>query len=154
MLPLEKKAHEIRRSDGLDLLAQLPDGAAMNPGEQPAMTPLKRRGLPFTICHLRFEIRILATRPKLAAEDLALAFETDQRGFQTSLRQMQPLGQFPRRRWTDALHPAQHNRIERPFIAVSCQQPCNIGRMLCGHPSADVRCSIDGGQFGGASSNT
>src|SRR4029079_7765272 len=120
MLPLEEKPHKIRRRDGLDLLAQFPDGAAMNPGEQPAVTPLKRHGLPFISCPLRCHICILATQPKLTPEDLALAFEADQSGIQTSLRQMQPRGQFARRRWTDALHPAQHNGIESPFIAVSC----------------------------------
>src|SRR4029079_4388176 len=44
VLPLKEKPHEIRRGDGLDFLAQVDEGAAMNHGEQTAMTPLGRRG--------------------------------------------------------------------------------------------------------------
>ena len=63
MLPLKKKPHEVCGRDGLNLLAQFSDGAAMDPGEQPAMTPLG--------------IRDFSVRAKAAAEHLSLDLETE-----------------------------------------------------------------------------
>ena len=43
-LPGEQEAHEISRTDRLDLGAEPIQRVAMNPGQEPAITPLERSG--------------------------------------------------------------------------------------------------------------
>ena len=45
-LPAQEETQEVARGDRLDLGAQSLDGVAVDPGEQPALAPFVRVGLP------------------------------------------------------------------------------------------------------------
>src|ERR1700719_3723840 len=80
-LPTEQPVHELRRSHGLDLLAQLPERKAMDAGQQAALTPFR-----FTARGIR----------KISAENDSAGFQAKQHFVDIAWRKSQHAGDLRR----------------------------------------------------------
>ena len=99
VLPAEQPAHELRRGDGLNFVAQPAEGLAMDSREQAAVAPF---------CFARCPI---ANRVgKLPAEHGAARFESQQRLVDFVRRDAEQFAELARANWAGMLHPTSDER--------------------------------------------
>ena len=114
MLPAQKPAHELRRRDRLNLLAQFADGEPVDAREQTAFAPLRLRS-----CGVG----------ELAAKYGAAGFHAQQRFIDLLRRKAENFAQFRRCRGPGMRHPARDHRQHGIFLR-RCGA-ADIGQGIC-----------------------
>ena len=100
-LPPQQEAQEVRRSDGLDLLAQPIERVAVDARQQAALAPLQ----------------LLAPRREAAAQHEPLMLQRPEGEIDVCRLHSEGAHQFGDRRWPDHLEPPTHQLADRVFAA-------------------------------------